>query len=79
MIFLIKRIADNNLTGKSSAEYYYETMNTKYAGNPYTLDAKSTLAVEFINLAQDKVNQYLGCRVTNLPNKNRSIMNPAYD
>jgi Caspase domain len=57
-----KAIADNNLTGKSSAEYYYETMNAKYAGNPYTMDAKSTLAVEFINLAQDKVNQYLGCQ-----------------
>jgi Caspase domain len=57
-----KAIAENNLTGKSSAEYYYESMNTKYAGNPYTLDAKSTLAVEFINLAQDKVNQYLTCQ-----------------
>ena len=55
-------INNKNITGKSSAEYYYETLNSKYAGNPYTLDAKSTLAVEFINLAQDKVNQYLGCQ-----------------
>lgn len=57
-----KAIADNNLTGNASAEYYYEQMNKKYSGSPYTLDAKSTLAVEFINLAQNKVNQYLDCQ-----------------
>ena len=37
-------------------------MDTKYANNPYTLDAKSTLAVEFINEAQTKVNAYLACQ-----------------
>ena len=57
-----KAIAENNLTGKSSAEYYYRSMNIKYSNDPYTLDAKSTLAVEFINHAQDKVNAYLGCQ-----------------
>ena len=57
-----KAIAENNFTGNTSAEYYYELMNKKYSGSPYTLDARSTLAVEFINLAQNKVNQYLGCQ-----------------
>jgi tetratricopeptide (TPR) repeat protein len=68
-----KAIANNNLTGQSSAEYYYETMNTKYAGNPYTLDAKSTLAVEFINLAQAKVNQYLGCQTDQSPRQKQEF------
>ena len=51
----------NKLTGLSSAEEYFGQLNKKYPGNPYTLDAKSTLAVEFINVAQAKVDRYLGC------------------
>lgn len=51
----------NKLTGDSSAENYFEQLNKKYPGNPYTLDAKSTLAVKFINVAQAKVDRYLGC------------------
>jgi hypothetical protein len=54
-------VNENKLTGESSAENYFELLNKKYPGNPYTLDAKSTLAVEFINLAQAKVERYLGC------------------
>ncbi len=57
-----KAISNKKLTGQSSAEYYYETMNKKFAGDPYTLDARSTLATEFVNLAQDKINLYLDCR-----------------
>jgi hypothetical protein len=57
-----KAISDKKITGNASAEYYYEQMSKKYAGSPYTLDAKSTLAVEFIDLAQNKVRQYLGCQ-----------------
>lgn len=51
----------NKLTGQSSAEDYFNQLNKKYPGNPYTLDAKSTLAVEYINVAQAKVDRYLGC------------------
>jgi tetratricopeptide (TPR) repeat protein len=51
----------NKLTGKASAEDYYMQLNKKFPGNPYTLDAKSTLAVEYINAAQAKVDRYLGC------------------
>lgn len=56
-----KAVKSNNLTGRSSAEEYFQQLNKKYPGNPYTLDAKSTLAVEYINAAQRKVDRYLGC------------------
>lgn len=51
----------NTLRGTASAEYYYNEMNKKFVDNPYTLDAKTSLAVAFINTAQDKINQYLDC------------------
>lgn len=57
-----KEIRDNNLIGKLSAEYYYDQMEKNYPGNPYTVDAQATLAVEFINFAQTKINLYLDCR-----------------
>ncbi|NOT51079.1 MAG: outer membrane beta-barrel protein [Chitinophagaceae bacterium] len=44
-----------------TAEDYFQQLNRKFPGNPYTLDAKSTLAAEFINAAQQKVDRYLGC------------------
>ena len=56
-----KAVKSNNISGKSSAEEYFQQLDKKYPGNPYTLDAKSTLAVEYINAAQRKVDQYLGC------------------
>jgi len=57
-----KAVSENKLTGNASAEYYFEQLNNKYSGSPYTLDAKSTLAVEFMNIAQNKVNLYLTCQ-----------------
>ncbi|MEO7983713.1 MAG: outer membrane beta-barrel protein, partial [Bacteroidota bacterium] len=56
-----KAIKSNTITGRSSAEEYFQQLTKKYPGNPYTLDAKSTLSVEYINAAQRKVDQYLGC------------------
>lgn len=50
-----------NLTGPSSAEDFFLQLNKKYPGNPYTLDAKSTLAAEYINAAQAKMNMYFNC------------------
>jgi len=55
-------IKDSRLTGKASAEYYYNLMGMKFPGNAYTIDAQSTLAVEFINFAQSKINLYLDCK-----------------
>jgi len=56
-----KAIREKNLTGNASAEYYYQQLDKKYKGNPYTLDAQSTLAVVIINDAQQRVNRYLDC------------------
>jgi hypothetical protein len=54
-------VNNNKLTGPSSAEDYFMQLNQKFPGNPYTLDAKSTLAAEYINDAQAKINDYLSC------------------
>jgi tetratricopeptide (TPR) repeat protein len=51
----------NKLTGNNSAEFYYAAMNRISARSPYTLDARSTLEVEYINHAQSLVNKYLDC------------------
>ena len=56
-----RAIKGNNLTGSTSAEEYYRQLEKKFPGNPYTLDAKSTLTDEFIQDAQKKINQYLNC------------------
>ncbi|HQW45049.1 MAG TPA: tetratricopeptide repeat protein, partial [Chitinophagaceae bacterium] len=55
-------IKESRLIGKQSAEYYYDLMETKYPGTSYTVDAQTTLAVEFINFAQSKINLYLDCK-----------------
>ena len=55
-------VKESRLTGKNSAEYYYELMSKNYPGDSYTTDAQSTLAVEFINFAQSKINLYLDCK-----------------
>lgn len=55
-------VKEARLTGQSSAEYYYSLMERKYPGNAYTIDAQTTLAVEYINFAQTKVNLYLDCK-----------------
>ena len=55
-------VKQSRLTGKESAEYYYELMAKRFPYNSYTSDAQSTLAVEFINFAQSKINLYLDCK-----------------
>lgn len=54
-------IKNKRISGANSAEDYFEQLNKKFPGNPYTLDAKSTLAVEYINEAQARVDEYLTC------------------
>ncbi|MBL0273417.1 MAG: tetratricopeptide repeat protein [Chitinophagaceae bacterium] len=55
-------LKESRLIGKASAEYYYSLMEVKYPGTSYTIDAQTTLAVEFINFAQSKINLYLDCK-----------------
>ena len=57
-----KAVKESKLTGRESAEYYYQLMEKNFPGNSYTIDAQSTLAVEFINFAQTKINLYLECK-----------------
>lgn len=54
-------IKNKKITGNASAEDYFQQLTKKFPGNPYTLDAKSTLAVEYINEAQARVDEYLSC------------------
>lgn len=54
-------VRKNNITGPSSAEDYYQQLDKKFPGSPYTLDAKTTLAVEYIDAAQNKMNLYFNC------------------
>lgn len=56
-----KAIKNNKLTGSESAEAFFAQLNKKFPDNPYTQDAKSTLADEFIKYAQNIVNNYLSC------------------
>lgn len=59
-----RAISNNKVTGNNSAEEYFNQLNAKYPGNSYTLDAKSTLAVEFITQAQARIDKYLLCGET---------------
>jgi hypothetical protein len=56
-----RAVSDNQLAGNQSAEDYYRQLDKKFPGNPYTLDAKTTLAAAYINDAQKRVNNYLAC------------------
>lgn len=49
----------SNLWGTGSADEYYEQMRAKYSADPLIEDARYTLAADFINFAQQKINLYL--------------------
>ncbi len=67
-----KAVKETRLTGSQSAEYFYDLMAKNYPGNSYTIDAQQTLAVEFINFAQSKINLYLECKDASSIQKIRS-------
>jgi hypothetical protein len=54
-------VKSKKIAGNGSAEDYFSQLTKKFPGNPYTLDAKTTLAVEYINEAQARVDEYLSC------------------
>lgn len=64
-----RAIKTGALQGTNSAETYYEQLNKKFPQDPYTLDAQSTLVAEFINDAQKKLNNYIGCISIDVSNK----------
>lgn len=67
-----KAVKESRLTGDTSAEYYFNLLAKNYPGNSYTIDAKQTLSVEFINFAQTKINLYLECKDASTIEKIRS-------
>jgi tetratricopeptide (TPR) repeat protein len=69
-----KAVKESRLTGNQSAEFYYNQLAQKYPGAAYTIDAQSTLAVEFINFAQSKINLYLECKDASSVQKIRAQM-----
>jgi tetratricopeptide (TPR) repeat protein len=52
-------------------------MAKQFPGTSYTTDAQSTLAVEFINFAQSKINLYLDCKDASSVQKIRAQINEA--
>ena len=55
-----RALKDFNLTGNgNSAEEYYQQLYKLAPTNSYTIDAKLSLATEYINFAQSKINLYL--------------------
>lgn len=52
-------IKSNKLTGDSSADYFYDQLQRLFPDDVLTVDARQTLAAEFINFAQRKINLYL--------------------
>jgi tetratricopeptide (TPR) repeat protein len=69
-----KAVKESKLTGPQSAEFFYDQLAKKYPGDPYTSDAQSTLAAEFVNVSQEKINLYLDCRDAATIQKIRSQM-----
>jgi hypothetical protein len=66
-------LKDFNLTGSgNSAEELYQQLNKLAPTSTYTFDAKLSLATEFINLAQSKINLYLEGRDVNSIQRIRS-------
>ena len=55
-----RALKEFNLTGNgNSAEEYYQQLQKLAPTNNYTLDARLSLATEYINFAQSKINLYL--------------------
>jgi Tfp pilus assembly protein PilF len=50
---------ENRLWGDNSADSYYELMQNRFQHERITEDARYTLAADFINFAQQKINLYL--------------------
>lgn len=54
-------VKNKKITGGGSAEYYYDELQRRFPEDPHTLDARSTIANEFIKDAQAKVDRFISC------------------
>ncbi len=73
-----KTVKNKNITGHNSAEYYYEQLEKKFTGNSYTLDARSTLAVEYIKDAQSKIDLFITCGNAASPSEKKDFFEAGY-
>ena len=55
----IAAVKQGRLSGKNSAEECYDRMKDKWPNEPLTDDAKYSLATEYINFGQEKINLFL--------------------
>jgi hypothetical protein len=58
-----REIRNRNFSGTNSAESFFIQLNRKFPGNPYTLDARSSLAAAYIDNAEKKLNDYISCNI----------------
>ena len=70
-------IKESRLTGDASADFFYNLMEKKFPGNSFTIEAQTTLTVEFINFAQSKINLYLECKDASSIQKIRAQIDDA--
>ena len=55
----IAAVKQGRLSGKNSAEEFYNRMRDKWPNEPLTDDTKYSLATEYINFGQEKINLFL--------------------
>ncbi len=69
-----KALKDHKLSGPNSAEDFYNKMAKRSATDPQTIEAKYTLAGEYINFGQGKINIYLSGKDINTVNQLGSLL-----
>ncbi|HYC40065.1 MAG TPA: caspase family protein [Chitinophagaceae bacterium] len=57
-------VQNKTTAGRNEAERYYNELESKYASSPYTADARSSLAVAYLDFAQQEIDDYLACSQT---------------
>jgi tetratricopeptide (TPR) repeat protein len=68
-------VKNKKITGGGSAEYFYDELQRRFPQDPHTLDARSTIANEFIKDAQAKVDRFISCGSVNNENEKNDFAN----
>jgi hypothetical protein len=68
-------VKNKKITGGGSAEYFYDELQRRFPQDPHTLDARSTIANEFIKDAQAKVDRFISCCSVNNENEKNDFAN----
>jgi len=54
-------VQETSPRGRNEAANFYNELERKFPGTPYTLDARSSLAVAYLDFAQAKMDEYIAC------------------